>query len=281
MLLGMSVLGHESQQEVFHRLIARGALSHAYLFAGPDGIGKRMVAEDVASATGGRAEIMRLGAERDEQGKRRAPSIERIREVRSWLSLRPFGGSKVVILDDADLLGHEAANALLKVLEEPPSYAHLFLVTARPLHVLPTVRSRCERVDFHALPEETVRRVLREHVIDDDDRALLAAVAAGRPGYALRLIQEQRISEIAKAIDGLEKALKMGIAERLVYAKTLADDDHASDVVAWWLAWVHAKLAERPRLASIAKELLTLSDAVQESAYNRRLAFDRFFLAIH
>jgi DNA polymerase III delta prime subunit len=282
--MNWSGVGHEKQKAYFERLIESSRLGHAYLLAGPEGLGKRMMAEEIAShllADGTVLDMMRLAPERDEKtGKMHDISIEDTRKLKSWMSLRPTGTTKVAIIDDADLLGGEAANNILKLLEEPPAYAHFFLVSGHPGQVMATVLSRCERIDFHPLSAEQMKRALKGHVVDEDDVELLAAVAAGRPGAAIRLIQDKQLGAVRQSIKDLGTLLKGGIAERIVYAKTLADDEAAQDTVSWWLSYTHSRLAAKPHLAPVVTGLLDLSQALAEPALNRRLAIENFLLSL-
>lgn len=279
-----SVVGHDEQRQYLERLLDEGHLPHALLLAGPEGVGKRMVAEDVAAAlvpAGYPLDIMRLSPTRDEEtGKLSNIPVDTVRALLQWLPLRPSGRHKAVILDGADRLGHDAANTLLKVLEEPPAYVRFLLVTSAPADVLPTIASRCERVEFRPLDADRMRQLLKSLKLDEDDRALLATVAAGRPGTALRLVEEGRLPDVARHIAALEKSLKAGVTERLVYAKEVADDDRTDEIVSWWLAYVHGQLPRRPELSSVGHGLIDLLRTVSEPAYNRRLAIEHFLLSV-
>lgn len=277
-----SVIGHKKQKAYLERL-TMSRLPHALLLCGPEGIGKRMMAEDLASALvpqGYQFDRVTLAPERDEDGKRHAIPVEAVRDLKVWISRRPMGAHKVILVDDADWMVGDAANTMLKMLEEPPAYAHFFLITSRAGAILPTMSSRCERLDFLPLTEDEMATALKGLKLDADDRELLGAVVAGRPGAATRLVADKRLPEAAKAVAGLEKALKAGLAERLIFAKTVADSEHASDIVSWWLAWTRTNLESRPKLAPIAGGLLELSDALTEPSLNRRLAVERFFLGV-
>jgi DNA polymerase-3 subunit delta' len=203
--------------------------------------------------------------------------VEAAAELRSWIALRPLGRFKAVLVDDADRLGDKTADMLLKALEEPPAYARFLLVSGRPQDVRPTIVSRCQRLEFRPLDADRMRGVLKGLNLDDDDRALLATVAAGRPGTALGLAEGKRLQAVARHISALEKALKAGVAERMVYAN---DDEGITDIVSWWLAYVHGQLARRPELAAIGHGLVDLHRTVSEPGYNRRLAVEHFLLSV-
>jgi len=279
-----SVVGHDEQKRYLERLLDEGRLPHALLLAGPEGVGKRMVAEDILAALvppGYPLDVMRLAPTRDEEtGKLSNIPVDDVRALLRWLPLRPSGVHKAVLLDGAERLGHDAANTLLKALEEPPAYVRFLLVTSAPADVLPTISSRCERVDFRPLDADHMRGILKGLKLDDDDRALLATVAAGRPGAALRLAEAGQLPAVARHIAALEKSLKAGVAERLVYAREVADDDHADDIVAWWLAYVHGQLPRRPELAVVGHGLIDLYRTVADPVYNRKLAVEHFLLSV-
>src|SRR4029077_10072294 len=146
--------------------------SHAYLFRGPRGAGKRAAARTFA------AEILATGADDGEDARRRAmldpsphpdlvwlaPSgsqhmVEAVRErVIRAASYRPFeGGSRVFVVEAAEAMRDESQNALLKTLEEPPSFAHLILLSSEPEALLETVSSRCQPIEFAALRSEALQ----------------------------------------------------------------------------------------------------------------------------
>ena len=120
--------------------------------------------------------------------------VDDVRQASDFLRLTPAeGGWRVVIVDGADEMNRNAANALLKVLEEPPSRAILLLVSASPGRLLPTVRSRCRRLRLSPLPGRTVGELLGRYLpeLAEEERGRLAALAEGSPGRALLLAEEE------------------------------------------------------------------------------------------
>ncbi len=115
-------------------------------------------------------------------------TVQAIRQLEESLSYKPFEGRwKIAIVDDADKLNQSAANAFLQTLEEPSTQSILILISSRPDLLLPTIRSRCQRISFSPLPIDTMGRLLKEKFrdMDDEQARLLSVLSGGRLGYAL------------------------------------------------------------------------------------------------
>lgn len=213
------IVGHERVVEQFRRALARGRLATSFLFAGPSGIGKRQVALALAQALlcQRRPEValdpcqqcpacvqVRAGSHPDVDLVAKPPdksvlplelligdAEHRMRQgLLHRLGLKPLQGRrKVAIIDDADYLNAEGANALLKTLEEPAPHSLLILLSTSPVRQLPTIRSRCQLVRFHPLPIAAVQEILlRRHLVDDPGLAArLAAHSGGSVERALEL----------------------------------------------------------------------------------------------
>jgi len=180
-------------------------LPHAWLFTGPDGVGKGMAAralaealiceQDSDEACGGCVPCTKVssGAHPDvvfvePQGAGRLVKIDQVRAVTRTFRFAPFEGRhRVVVFPEADRMNPEAANALLKSLEEPPDRTVLVLVTARAHALLDTIRSRCQQVRFSPLPRELCARILVEQGVDAAEAPVAAALAEGSAGRALEL----------------------------------------------------------------------------------------------
>lgn len=286
--MSWSCIGHTEQKNQLERLIAGGRVPHAILFAGPEGVGKCMIARDLAMQLIGDAMpldgnpdfMMVAPGINEDTGKPMDISVEVVREqMRPWAYTKPlYGARKVAIIDDAERLGGEAANTLLKVLEEPPTYLVFLLISSQPQAVLQTITSRCQLLRFGVLSGDEMSLVLANGKQKTSNHKLLHILSAGRPGAALRLLEGSRLKDATQSLKNLANALSGSVTHRIGLAKTVADADDPAEIAGWWLSYVHARLPEKPSLAPVAHGLLHLCTVLGESRYNRRLALEEFLL---
>lgn len=202
------IRGHDSAHQQLLTAFRRGRLAHAYLFVGPDGVGKKLFAMEFAKSLLCEAPPAPLtacdrcpacvqvaaGTHPDFYTARRAEdendlSIEVMREFCTALGRKASRGSrKVGIVEEADEFNANSANAFLKVLEEPPAGSVLVLLATTVERQLPTILSRCQVVPFPTLREPDLRAVLADQEVTEPDRvARLVRLAGGSPGRALAL----------------------------------------------------------------------------------------------
>jgi DNA polymerase III subunit delta' len=202
------VRGHDALVEGFRRVVRRGRLAHAYLFAGPPGVGKRLFATELARALlcespKGDLEAcdscpscvqVDAGTHPDFTASGKPPEalefpIDLMRQLCAGFALKSARGrGKVLLIDDADDLNEESANCFLKTLEEPPPRSVLILIGSSPDRQLPTIVSRCQVVRFAPLPPPLVDDILRAGGVEDASlRRRLARLAGGSPGQAFAL----------------------------------------------------------------------------------------------
>lgn len=228
------LFGQDAAQAEFLAAAAAGRLHHAWLLTGPRGVGKATLAWRIARAlvAGGPLtrldmppeaptfrELATLAAPRvflcrrpwDDKTERlrTAITVDEVRALKDFFQLSAAdGGRRVAIVDAADELNASAANALLKVLEEPPSAAVLLLVCHRPAGLLPTIRSRCRELRLAPLGADDLGSALAaagagtEAGAEIAESAALATLAGGSVGAALRLAAEDGV-ERYDAIAGL------------------------------------------------------------------------------
>jgi DNA polymerase-3 subunit delta' len=230
----------------------RGSLPPSLIFAGPDGVGKRLAALAVAQilncqaaeppendACGKCASCTRIARNVHadllivEPGDTGAIKLDQVRDAIDRTGYRPFEGRKrVIIVDRADGMLVEAQNALLKTLEEPPSTSMFVLVTSRPDILLPTVRSRCQRLRFGRLSAQEVAGVLMtKHDYTAADAHAAAAAADGSIGVALAGDSDDFVEARETAVEVLQGVANASDPRRrLDTGKTLAGSGDRDEV---------------------------------------------------
>ena len=161
------VIGHKKQWEFLEKKHKANQLSHAYLFTGAEGIGKRMFAEEFAEFIGCKFPDLKIIEKKEDKEE---IDISQIRDVQNFLSYKSYnGGFKVVIVDNAERMNTEAQNCFLKTLEEPKGNTLLILVTSKPDMMLPTIASRCQVIKFFkfkGLPENKEKIAKEKEILD-------------------------------------------------------------------------------------------------------------------
>ncbi len=257
MALSRYVVGHESSIQRLERQRAEGRIAHAYLFTGPPQVGRRTLAWTWGMALlcrepdppcGSCRSCRRMEAGHHPDAFLIAPEgsslkIDQVREAQRLLAHTPVEGPyRILVFDQAQEMTTEAANALLKTLEEPPSYAVLMLIAPSPESLLPTVVSRCQIFSLDPLPVPVVRQALQERwglPLDQADR--LARLSGGRIGWAVQAAQDPEIlSAYEERIQQIHALLAQGRAERFAFAEAMAGEDEEvrsaflETAMAWW-----------------------------------------------
>ena len=235
------------QKKYFESLVRNNLLSHAYLFSGEDSVGKRGFTEEVCVLLTGKTfennpdlKLIYPGMKED---KRRI-DIGSIRGLKSFMYLKSHSSKyKLAVIEDAETISIEAANAMLKIVEEPPKNSVLILISSKPKLLPQTILSRCETVMFPPAPEV-------------------------------------QTDEMSKALSELRKVFKQDMAGRIKYAKRLHDKENYPVLVNLWLRSLRLQLFEKPVLAPILKNLLCLSRVVSQPQYNHRIALENFFVQL-
>lgn len=245
-----TIIGHQAVREALGRRIGDGRHVHqSFIFAGPDAVGKFLVAVEwfhrmsgvdtgpVADGSWRRNPDLIVVEPKTETVKgvikERAIAVEDVRDVLRELALLPYGGHRrVLIVRDAHRLTEESQNALLKTLEEPPAYACIVLVTHEAGRLLPTIRSRCQEVIFRPVPPDTMREAFGGTGVPE------AVLALGRPGLAVRYGDPSSgLGADMAVVDTLVRIDACPARERLALAETLSKDPaRLSRILGWWLS---------------------------------------------
>jgi DNA polymerase-3 subunit delta' len=216
------ILGNGAALGLLENALASGEVSHAYLFYGPPGVGKRTVAYRFgAELVSGGSEHSRDRALRglhpdlsEIEPEGRFTTIGQVREVVRRAASRPFEGERRVFVLRADTLNLQAANALLKTLEEPEGGAVFILLAASRDGVLPTIVSRAQAVRFDPVSRGEISSFLLERGHSGDEAQLAAALGRGSVGLALRYAEEAELRELREAVFEAGFALGGSFEER-------------------------------------------------------------------
>lgn len=233
------LIGNERARETLRRLLVHRRVPGALLFAGEDGVGKKLFALELAKALNCRTpvndveacdrcsscqripQLTKTSEETDADKKiwwsghrdvgilrttKRTLAVDLIRELERETNFRPYeGAARVFIIEEADKLNDASSNALLKTLEEPSATSYLILLTSRPASLLPTIRSRCQTIRFAPLPAAEIEKYLIHERKRAGEAARLAAhLARGRLGRALELNLDQYCAERDTMFEALE-----------------------------------------------------------------------------
>jgi DNA polymerase-3 subunit delta' len=240
------VIGQGRAVSLLQQSLKAGRLAHAYLLVGPQHVGKMTLAIKLAQAlnceaeekpclactscrkiaAGTHADVIVVGlAQNEANAEAKLIGIDQIKDVQHAASLPPFEGKhKVFIIDGAELLSTEAANCLLKTLEEPEAKVTFILLTTNDRLLLPTVVSRCQRLELTPLPlKEEVEALVETRKIAPERARLLAGLSHGCPGWALMAAEDENtLKNRNEEINRLVGVIKDDYEGRFHYAGKLA-----------------------------------------------------------
>ena len=274
-----SLLGNERLKENLRHSISRGRISHFYLISGPEGSGKRTLAKLLGAAILCRGQQKPCGtcpACRKVLGsghpdfitvddpEKKTVSVELIREARSDIYIRPNEADhKIYLFPRAQDMGIPGQNALLKVLEEPPSYGVFILLTDNPQKLLPTVRSRCTELALTALPHDLAKQQLRRDFPEASEEDIQAAISrsGGYLGQAKQLLEEgaQLPQQTAELLTAYARRDTYGLIQVLVPMEKWKRDQLIPMLVQW-TAMLEGAMVHRSGLPSATPYARELAD---------------------
>jgi DNA polymerase-3 subunit delta' len=261
------VVGQDKAVAFLSRSLDAGRLAHAYLFSGPRHVGKMTLAQTLAQAlnceegdspcgscrschaivSGNHPDVQVIG--RGNDGSAEAPKkeigIDQMRQLQHAASLKPYQGRyRVFIIDGAEHLSEEGANSLLKTLEEPAPNVIIVLLTTDYGLLLPTIVSRCQRVELFSVPSPIAEQALIERWGAPADKAeVLARLCHGGVGWAVSALNDDRLlQERAQKLERLISLLDSSIEQRFAYAAQLATQftknrDSVREELELWRGW--------------------------------------------
>lgn len=286
------ILGHDMIKEHFKKAIEAHKVSHAYILTGEAGMGRKSLANAFAMTllcekgksepcmechackqvmTGNHPDLVYVTHE-----KPNSIGVDDIREqINDTIMIRPYSSYyKIYIVDDAEKMTAQAQNALLKTMEEPPSYAVILLLTTNQEAFLPTILSRCVQLKLKPLQDYVVKQYLTESVgIPQAEADVYAAFARGNLGKAIHLAESEDFRVMYDDILYLLKNIKkMDISELLDYIKKLKEDNQdiyeCLDLMQLWYRDVLMfKTTKDINLLIFKNEYGTINEMSQKSSY--------------
>lgn len=201
------ILGNERQKKILRRALRKGRIPNSLLFCGSEGVGKRSLSLVLAKAMncekkkddaceacsscraisrGSFPDVMVISPENN------MIKIDHMRTLKQTAYLKPMVGKKrFFIVTEADRMNDEAANSLLKILEEPPYFSHIILITSNPDMIKPTIQSRCQTLTFQPISKEDIERILLEKGFGEERAKIISFLVGGNLRKALNLEWEE------------------------------------------------------------------------------------------
>lgn len=301
----MNIIGHKITQDFFIRVIDRGVLSHAYVLVGSEHVGKETVVTGVA------AKILNTPAEKvyqhpdvrfirrqyDEKNNRlkRDIAVSEMRDLLRFASQSSFqpNGYKIIVIVEAERLNIEAANAILKILEEPPERTIFFLLYQNEAAVLPTIHSRAQNISISPVPIQELVSGLINRGFAEEDAQIVASLSHGLPGQAINWLTDpdsltvfKTTSETLKQLMGVSITDKFKAVEP--WFKAAKDEggvdfvverlEHWRQILAAWLASGTAPITHQ-QIAAVLDRLDETIIALRKNAHPP-LAVQSFLLSL-
>jgi len=238
----MNIVGHQKQWDFLKKRFESNQLSHAYLFAGPEEIGKRKFALELIKMINCQGndekgecqncklienekhpDVLMVEVKKDKS----EIEISQIREVQQFLSLKPYYSSfKAVIIDEAQKMNQEAQSCFLKTLEEPKGRTILILISSRPEILLPTILSRCQLIKFFACPITEIKNYLIKNGASEEKAEMFSSISEGKSGRAIKLFLEpDKMEKEKKILKEVQEICGLDLASKFQYVKNLPEED--------------------------------------------------------
>lgn len=286
------IIGHKKEIAHLEQAMKAGKVSHAYIFNGEKGAGKKTLADAFAmtlqctgegekpcgvchsckqAASGNHPDIIYL--------KHEKPNSIGVEDIRTQLTgdiqIRPYNGKyKIYIIQDAEKMTVQAQNAILKTIEEPPEYAIILLLTANDQVFLDTIRSRCVTLNLKPVSDERVKEYLMENLqVPDYQADICAAFAQGNIGKAIRLASSEDFASIkASAMQLVRNAGKMEVSDLIDYVKEVQEykvtiSDYLDILALWYRDMVYFKATKDFDGIIFKDEIRTIRDTVKMCSY--------------
>ncbi len=287
------ILGHDMIKEHFQNAMESHKVSHAYILSGEAGMGKKSLAYAFAAAlqceeggiepcmkcrsckqimSGSHPDVIRVTHE-----KPGSIGVDDIREqINDTVMIRPYYSDwKIYIVDEAEKMTVQAQNALLKTIEEPPSYVIILLLTSNLEALLPTIQSRCVILKLKPLPDDTIKDYLTGHMgISDEQAELDAAFARGNLGKAIGIAGSEEFRDMyERLLRVLKNVRKMDISELLTFINEMKDEgmdiyDCLDFMQVWYRDALMFKVTKDPNQLIFKEEFSAINEMSSQIGYD-------------
>lgn len=253
------ILGHSHVKKFLQNSIANNRVAHAYLFSGPSGIGKTLMAEAFAAGllcktkpgiACGQCSVCKRILDKNYPDLitvnplGEAIKIDQVRELQKKVQYRPYEAhKKICIINNAETMTRDAANCLLKVLEEPPEDTIFVLTAVNQYNLLPTIVSRCQLVQMGKVPTDEIEQMLVRQGNDIEKAKVIAALSDGIPEKALEMAGSGSAEETRKLVFDLIDLIEKGNTNELLkFAEELEKRSDLQSVIEQLLLWYRDSL---------------------------------------
>lgn len=287
-----NIIGHEQIKEHLQNAISMNKISHAYIFNGPDKSGKMALAKSFAMAlqcekhgtdgcmechsckqalSGNQPDIIYLQHE-----KPNTISVDDIRhQINNDIIIKPYASPyKIYIIDEAEKMNQQSQNALLKTIEEPPSYAVILLLTTNADGFLPTILSRCITLNLKAVANDTIHHFLMENYHVPDYKAdICTAFAQGNVGKAIQLANSEDFNEIKNsALRLLKRIRNIELPEMIEAVKEISSykleiNDYFDIMMIWYRDVLYYKATSDANSLIFKDEVHDIKSQASKSSY--------------
>ncbi len=250
----MKIIGHEAQLSKLKKIVDTNKVGNAYIFDGIEGIGKYTIAKEFAKG------LLCIAAEEKPCGKCEACNlfnetndliivepegniikVDDIRNLKDELMLKPtISNRKIAIINDAELMNEQAQNALLKILEEPPEYVTIILVTCNKEKLLYTIKSRCTLFKFSPLKNDEIREFFEEEISED-----LLAYSRGSIGAIIKLQENNNTDIVEKLVNSIKCTSLIDMMREVNFVK---EDKYVKEnlqnILGYFMYWYYQDMKE-------------------------------------
>ncbi len=279
------IIGHEKQRDFLVKMISSQKIPHALIFQGISGLGKKKLAIDLfkkSNCVKNKKEACNncescLSVNQFThpdlniiEPKEKTIQVSQIRDAiykNSFCSY--FNFSKWIIINDAHLMNEEASNALLKMLEEPKKKTVIILITDRPELIIPTIKSRTQRIKFHPLKDKEIELLLKDKECDDKRIKEIVSFSFGVPGKAINFYTDK--DSIKKRKEIIKKfteiiSIKTPFYLKFKYAKEISDNaESTKETIEIWLNYLRSLFMDKIKKSEFDKSFHKIKNLLEET----------------